>query len=70
MPLARRFAFLTAGCPENEGARNRRAVVRSFLGLVCMTCGAWPPCHKVGSLVHAGGYFTRDASGARVGVCL
>jgi hypothetical protein len=54
MPLARRFAFLTTGCPENEGARNRRAVTRSFLGLVCMTCGAWPPCHKVRSLVHAG----------------
>jgi hypothetical protein len=67
MPLARRFAFLIAGCPENEGARNRRAVARSFLGLVCMTCGAWPPCQKVGSLVHAGGDFTRDASGARVG---
>jgi hypothetical protein len=67
MPLARRFAFLTAGCPENEGARNRRAVIRSFLGLVCMTCGAWPPCHKVRSLVHAGGDFTRDASGARAG---
>jgi hypothetical protein len=32
-----------------------------------MTCGAWPPCHKVGSLVYAGGDFTRDASGARVG---
>jgi hypothetical protein len=32
-----------------------------------MTCGAWPPCHKVGSLVHVGGDFTRDASGARVG---
>jgi hypothetical protein len=63
MPLARRFAFLTAGCPENEGAHNRRAVARSFLGLVCMTCGAWPPCHKV----HAGGDFTLDASGARVG---
>jgi hypothetical protein len=68
MPLARRFAFPTAGCPENEGACNRWAVARSFLGLVCMTCGAWPPCHKVGSLVHAGGDFTRDASGARVGV--
>jgi hypothetical protein len=67
MPLARRFAFLTAGCPENEGARNRGAVARSFLGLVCMTCEAWPSCHKVGSLVHAGGDFTRDASGARVG---
>jgi hypothetical protein len=67
MPLARRSAFLTAGCPENEGARNRRAVARSLLWLVCMTCGAWPPCHKVRSLVHAGGDFTRDASGARAG---
>jgi hypothetical protein len=64
MPLARRFAFLTAGYSEKEGARNRRAVARSSLGLVCMTCGAWPPCHKVGSLVHAVGDFTRDASGA------
>jgi hypothetical protein len=67
MPLTRRFAFLTAGCPGNVGARNRRVVARSFIGLVCMTCGAWPPCHKVRSLVHAGGDFTRDASGARVG---
>jgi hypothetical protein len=67
MPLARRFAFLTAGCPENEGVRNRRAVARSLLGLVCMTCGSWPPCHKVGSLAHAEGDFTHDASGARVG---
>jgi hypothetical protein len=30
MPLARRFAFLTAGYPENGGARNRREVARSF----------------------------------------
>jgi hypothetical protein len=67
MPLARQFAFLTTGCPENEGAHNSRVVARSFFGLVCMTCGAWPPCHKVGSLVHAGGDFTRDALGARVG---
>jgi hypothetical protein len=67
MPLARRFAFLTAGYPENGVARNRRVVARSFLGLVCMTCGAWPPCHKVGPLVYAGGDFTRDASGALVG---
>jgi hypothetical protein len=67
MPLARRFAFLTAGCLENEGARNRRAVARSFLGLVCMTCEAWPPCHKVRYLVHAGGDFTRDTSGTRAG---
>jgi hypothetical protein len=67
MHLARRFAFLTAGCPENEGARNRRAVARFFLGLVCMACGAWPPCHKVRSLVHAGGDFTRDSSCAQAG---
>jgi hypothetical protein len=67
MPLTRRFAFLTAGCPENEGACNRRAVARSFLGLVCMTCGAWAPCHEVRSLVHAGGDFTCDALGARAG---
>jgi hypothetical protein len=67
MPLARRFAFLTTGCPKNGEARNRRAVARSFLGLVCMTCGAWPRCHKVEPLVYAGGDFTRDTSGARVG---
>jgi hypothetical protein len=67
MPLARRFAFLAAGCPENEGVRNRGAVARSFFGSVCMTCGAWPLCHKVGTLVHVGGDFARDASGARVG---
>jgi hypothetical protein len=67
MPLARRFAFLTADCPENEGARNRGAVARSFFGSVCTTCGAWPPCHKVGTLVHVGGDFARDASRARVG---
>jgi hypothetical protein len=54
MPLARRFAFLTVGSPGSEGARNRRAVARTFLGLVHMTYGAWPPCHKVGSLVYAG----------------
>jgi hypothetical protein len=63
----RRFAFLTAGCPKNEGARNRGAVARSFFGSVCMTCGAWPPCHKVGTLVHVRGDFARDASEARVG---
>jgi hypothetical protein len=28
---------------------------------------ARPPCHKVGTLVHVGGDFTCDASGARVG---
>jgi hypothetical protein len=67
MPLVRRFAFLTAGCPENGGAHNRRVVERSFFGSVCMTCGAWPPCHKVGTLVHVGEDFACDASGARVG---
>jgi hypothetical protein len=59
--------FLTAGCPENEGAHNCGAVARSFFGLVCMTCGAWPPCHKVGTLVHAGGDFARDALGREWG---
>jgi hypothetical protein len=71
MPLARQLTFLTASCPGNGGARNRGAVARSSFGLFCMTCGAWPPCHKVRSLVHAGGDFTRDASGVRVeGICL
>jgi hypothetical protein len=65
--LTRLFAFLTTGCPKNEGACNRGAFARSFFGSVCMTCGAWPPCHKVGTLVHVGGDFARDASGARVG---
>jgi hypothetical protein len=67
MPLARQLAFLNAGCHGNGGARNRGAVARSSFGLFCMTCGAWPPCHKVRSLVHAGVDFTRDASGVRVG---
>jgi hypothetical protein len=66
MPLVRRFAFLTAGCPKNEGAHYRGVVARSF-GSVCMTCGACPPCHKLGTLVYVGGDFARDASGARVG---
>jgi hypothetical protein len=71
MLLVRRFVFLTAGCPGNEGAHNRGAVARSLCGgspssclrSVCMTCGAWPPCHRVGTLVHVGGGFARDASG-------
>jgi hypothetical protein len=67
MPLAWRFAFLTVGCPKNEGAYYRVVVARSFFGSVCMTCGAWPPCHKVGTLVHVGGDFARDAWGSRVG---
>jgi hypothetical protein len=67
MLLVRRFAFLTAGCPEIEGAHNCGAVARFFFGSVCMTCGAWPPCHKVGTLVHVGGDFARDASGGEWG---
>jgi hypothetical protein len=67
MPLVRQFAFLTAGCPENEGVHNYGAVARSLFGSVCITCVAWPPCHKVGTLVHVGGDFARDASRARVG---
>jgi hypothetical protein len=67
MPLVRRFAFLTAGCPKNGGVHNHGVVARSFFGSVYMTCGAWPPCHKVGTLVHVRGDFARDASGARVG---
>jgi hypothetical protein len=51
-----------AGCPKNGGAHNCRVVARSFFGSVCMTCGAWPLCHKVGTLVHVGGDFARDAS--------
>jgi hypothetical protein len=50
MLLVQRFAFLTTGCSENEGAHNRGAVVRSLCGgspssffrSVSMTCGAWP----------------------------
>jgi hypothetical protein len=67
MPLARRFAFLNAGYPENGGARNRRAVARSFFRVSLYDMWGLAPCHKVGSLVHARGDFTRDALGARVG---
>jgi hypothetical protein len=62
MLLVRRFAFMTASCSENEEAHNRGAVARSScgglpsscFGSVCMTCGAWPPCHRVETLVHVG----------------
>jgi hypothetical protein len=54
MPLALWFAFLTASSPKNEGVRDCGAVARFFFGSVYMTCGAWPPCHKVGTLVHVG----------------
>jgi hypothetical protein len=67
MPFMRRFAFLSASCPKNRGAYNCGAVARSFVGSVCMTCGAWPSCQKVRTLVYVRGDFARDASGARVG---
>jgi hypothetical protein len=67
MPLVRRFAFLTADCPKTGGAHNCGAVARSSFSSFCMTRGAWPPCQKVGTLVHVGGDSARDASGARVG---
>jgi hypothetical protein len=78
MLLVQRFAFLTAGCSENEGAHNHGAVVcslcggspSSFFGSVSMTCGAWPPCHRVGTLVHVGGDLARDALGASGEICL
>jgi hypothetical protein len=67
MPLVQRFAFLTAGCSENGGAHNCGVVAHPFFGSVCMTCGAWPPCHKLGTLVHVGGDSARNAPGTRVG---
>jgi hypothetical protein len=75
MLLVQRFAFLTAGCGEDEEAHNRGAVARYLCGgspssrfrPACMTCGAWPPCHKMGTLVRIGGDFARDASGREWG---
>jgi hypothetical protein len=66
---------LTAGCGEDGRAYNRRAVARSLcdnspssrFGPACMTCGAWPPCHRIGTLVRIGGELTRDASGRERG---
>jgi hypothetical protein len=74
-PFVRRFIFLTAGCPENEGAHNRGAVARSLrgglpssrFGLVSLTHGARPPCHRVGTLEYVGGDFARDALGREWG---
>jgi hypothetical protein len=70
MLLVRRFAFLTAGCSEDGRVYNRGAVARSLcddspssrFGPACMTCGAWPPCHRMGTLVRIRGDFTRNAS--------
>jgi hypothetical protein len=50
---------------------NRRAVARSLcddspsshFGPACMTCEAWPPCHRMGTLVGIEGDLARDASG-------
>jgi hypothetical protein len=50
MLLVRRFAFLTVGCGEDEGAHYRGAVACSLcddspssrFGPACMTCEAWP----------------------------
>ena len=62
---------MTAGCGEGGRACNRRAVARSLcddspssrFGSACTTCEAWPPCHRMGTLVRAGGDLARDASG-------
>jgi hypothetical protein len=70
MLLVRRFAFLTASYPEDEGAYNYGAVARSLCGGLPSSCfrpaymtrGAWPPCHRAGSLVRTEGDFTCDAS--------
>jgi hypothetical protein len=67
MPLAWRFTFLTAGYSKKEGARNRMAVAHSFSRVSLYDMWGLVPCHKVGSLVHVGGDFTCDTSGARVG---
>jgi hypothetical protein len=75
MLLVQRFAFLTVGCGEDESVYNRRAVARSLcddspssrFGLACMTCEAWPPCHRMGTLVRIGGDLARDATGREWG---
>jgi hypothetical protein len=69
MLLVRRFASLTAGCGEDGRVYNRRAVARSLcddlpsscFGPDCMTCEAWPPCYRMGTLVRIGGDLARDA---------
>jgi hypothetical protein len=35
----------------------------SRFGPACTTCEAWPPCHRMGTLVRIGGDRARDASG-------
>jgi hypothetical protein len=71
MLLVRRFAFLTAGCGKGGRVCNRRAVARSLcddspssrFGPACTMCEAWPPCHRMGTLVRIGGDLARDALG-------
>lgn len=78
MLLVRRFTFLTAGCSENEGAHNCGTVARSLGGVppsscsgsVCMTCGAWPPCHRAVTLVHVGGTLPLMLQGVSGEICL
>jgi hypothetical protein len=66
---------LPDGCPENEGVHNCGAVARSPRGgslsprfrSVSQTRGAWPPCHRVGTLEYIGGDFCPWRFRARVG---
>jgi hypothetical protein len=68
-------ASLTAGCGEDGRMYNRRAVAcplcddspSSCFGPACMTCEAWPPSHRMGTLVRIGGDLARDASGRERG---
>jgi hypothetical protein len=61
---------LTVGCGEDEGAHYHGAVACSLcddspsscFGPACMTCEAWPPCHRMGTLVRIRGDLARDAS--------
>jgi hypothetical protein len=75
MPLARRFASLTAGCSGNEEAHDGGAVARSLCGgspspcfrSVFMTRGARPRVIRKGASEYVGGDFARDASGLKWG---
>jgi hypothetical protein len=75
MLLVRRFTFSTAGFGEDEGTHNHGAVACSLrggfpssrFGSTCMTYGAWPLCHRAGTLVRVGGDFAHDTSGCELG---
>jgi hypothetical protein len=66
---------LTDGCGEDEEAYYRGAMAcflcddlpSSRFGPACMTCEAWLPCHRMGTLVCIGGDLARDASGRERG---